>query len=82
VPRPRVDVCRRREDFLAREGFALEETFEIEEFLGDELILQVGEPGLVESVDFEEQEFFGFFREGGYPSVFVKGTGGGSGGVF
>ena len=72
VARPAVDVCRGREDLLARFNFRLEEALEIEEFLGHDFILQRSKPALAHGVDFEGEKPLLLGGEFGDPCFLVE----------
>jgi hypothetical protein len=69
---PRIYVLARREDFLAAHNFGFQETFEIQELLGDNLIFEMGQPTLVQGVDLESQEVFGLSRKRLGPGFLVE----------
>lgn len=69
---PGVDVLEGREDFLALLGFAFQEALEVEKVWACDLIGEVGQPGVVESVDLELEQVLLLGGELGEPGVFVE----------
>lgn len=69
---PAVDVLLGREDLLARVVLPVEEALEVEEFLGDDLVLEQGQPALVEGADLELEELPLLICERVDPSLLVK----------
>jgi hypothetical protein len=78
VAGPRVDVGAGREDGGAALDLGLEEAFELQELGGDELVLEVDEPALVERVDLEGEQLLLLVGQGRDPGGLVE-LGGGRG---
>lgn len=74
---PGVDILSRRENRLACFTFSLEKAFQLEEFLTQNFVFQLGEPCLVQTVDFEREEIFLLLGEFLDPGFFVEFLGGG-----
>ena len=53
---PAVDILLGRKHFLAGGRLAVEKLLELEELLGDELVLEQGQPALVERVNLELEQ--------------------------
>ena len=69
---PRVDVPFWRENELFVLLLLLEKLLEFQKVWLDNVVLEIGEPALVQRVDLEFQEVFLLVRECGDPFVFVE----------
>lgn len=70
--RPGVDIFERGEDGLALLFLLLQEALQVQELGSEDLVLEMGQPALVEGVDFELQEVSLLIRQLGDPFLLVE----------